>query len=986
MKKNYDFFNYCIVILAIAACSLPQVSKAQISAVGCNYAQAWISSDFPALQASVPDDVGSAIPLCLGSVTNASRLIDSDLNNFANIGFALGLGVGANCDGTLSVKDNNVYPGGTYAGYRIGTSGLLGSTVDVQIEVSTYLNNSLQESEVVVSNLVGLNSDLLLPDGTINVGFVTDSSKNFDEIRIECTTLVAVLYNLNVYHAVVKKYCPGSGTVCNQRLNLTEHTSPVELTTAVSGLASVGGMNAQNIIDTIPNNYASVLFPVSVLSSASIQVRNVIDTFAAGHYAGFEMSTGALADVDILGSMEVSTYKDNIMQEVVQGNDLLISSSILDAIDTMRDVGFVTTKSFDEIRLDITQVLSVDLGEVRVRNAIVEPYCEGAAPGCGNIYWLNRPERTVVINEKETGVDGLACVLCGVENAANVIDTDTSTYSRMYSTASVVGGTELSVWDIQRDYPAGSVTGFAIRNINNLLEIDLLNNLQLTTYLDGNVQEYSHGAGSLLNIALLQGIGGSDVINVAFRTTKPFDEVKISYSAVASALNEIHVYGAFVDTRMAKGLGLYCYEHYPDIKVGLINDTLTGNLSTNDNIGSPAIYSEPVVSTNNPTAQLPVLNPDGTYEFITNTPGEYNFTYSICIDTSNIFCETQMLTITVIDQNDTLPPVANTDIAKVRKNQAVTIPVLENDKAVNKNGSLGTPIVAVSALHGTVGVLPNGEMLYTPNSNFVGVDTFIYAIQDTVYNTTDSAYVFINVLDDDYPNSVLAVDDHYQTLGNDSVVGNLLANDIDPDGDSIFAIPQTITSAEGTLVISSNGDFVFHPAPGFEGDYSIPYTVLDTDSTSPNATATIHILVLKSPDLVVTLFSTPNVVQGATNIDLFINISEINGIRTEGLVTVSFPKDIRMTFTWNGVLANMVPFAVNNSDWTYSGSNQFFHQFTTNVSIGPNGISRIGLPAVFNPGNANGVFTQTATIVSYSGGEIKITNNTDSQQINYFNQ
>ncbi len=988
MIKNYQLFQVSLFALVFSGLFFPVNLKAQISSVGCNYTQPWITDDFPNLQASTFNGVGSTFPLCLGSVTNVANLIDNNLGNTANINFLLGLGVGAGCDATLSVKDNsNVYPGGIYAGYRIGTSGLIGAGVGVRIEVSTYLNNSLQESQIVVSNLVGLNSDLLFADGTTNVGFITDSTKSFDEIRIECTTLVAALYTLNVYHAVVKKYCPGASTACNTRLSLREHFSPVELKTVNTGLLSVGGYtNPQHIIDSSLNNLGAINFPVSLLATASVQVRNVLDTYPAGHFAGFEISTGALADVNLLGNLTVATYNNGVFRESFAGNNLLLGVDVLNGVDSLRDVGFITTLDFDEIRLNIAQPVSVDLGTIFVRGAFVEPYCEGPAPVCGNTYALTRPSRTVIINEGRTGINGI-CVGCAVENSARVIDNDTSTFSRLSTLVAALGGTELSVQDIQRDYPAGTITGFTIRNINSLLEVDLLNSLRLTTYLDGVQQETNIGAGSLLTVALnLNLTTASDALNVAFRTTKPFDEVKISLNALASVLNEIYVYGAFVDTRMSNGFGLYCYEHHPDFKVGLINDTLTGNLATNDRISSPVIYSDPVALPDNPTAQLPTINPDGTYQFVTDTPGVYNFSYSICIDSARVFCETQMLSITIIDQKDTLSPVANNDIALVRKDQPVTVNVLANDKPANRNGSLGAPTIGTPPANGTAVVLPNGQIQYTPAPGFVGKDTFKYVVYDTVYNTFDTAYVFMDVLDTDHPNSVLAVDDFFQTYSTDSLVGNLLANDIDPDGDSIFAIPQTITLPEGTLVINADGSFVFHPIPGFSGELNIPYTVFDTDTTSPNSTGTLHILVLKSPDLVVTIFSTPNVVHSSTNIDMMLTIAEVNGVQTEGLITVVFPKDNRMTFTWNQTMTTMPPFAVNNSDWAYNGTSPFFHIFTTTITLGPNGVSRIGLPSTFNPGNTNGVFTITSTIVSNSGSEIKITNNSDSQSLNYFNQ
>jgi hypothetical protein len=75
--------------------------------------------------------------------------------------------------------------------------------------------------------------------------------------------------------------------------------------------------------------------------------------------------------------------------------------------------------------------------------------------------------------------------------------------------------------------------------------------------------------------------------------------------------------------------------------------------------------------------------------------------------------------------------------------------------------------------------------------------------------------------------------------------------------------------------------------------------------------------------------------------------------------------------------------ALNNGDWTYS-QNTLYHIFTTNSVIEAGTISTLGFEAVFNPRNANGIYTMTAQIVAGSGGEVRINNNSDAEKVFYF--
>jgi hypothetical protein len=88
------------------------------------------------------------------------------------------------------------------------------------------------------------------------------------------------------------------------------------------------------------------------------------------------------------------------------------------------------------------------------------------------------------------------------------------------------------------------------------------------------------------------------------------------------------------------------------------------------------------------------------------------------------------------------------DYAKTLVNQPVTIPILKNDYgflATIDPASVST-IGLLQPKHGTVIVNSNGTVLYTPNTGFVGIDTFQYQVCSTPSPIVcDLAYVYVQI-------------------------------------------------------------------------------------------------------------------------------------------------------------------------------------------------------------------------------------------------
>lgn len=85
----------------------------------------------------------------------------------------------------------------------------------------------------------------------------------------------------------------------------------------------------------------------------------------------------------------------------------------------------------------------------------------------------------------------------------------------------------------------------------------------------------------------------------------------------------------------------------------------------------------------------------------------------------------------------------------------------------------------------------------------------------------------------------VAVDDSAVTPVNTAVTVPVLANDSDPDGDSL-AITSTSQPANGSVTVSGDS-IVYTPASGFTGTDTFTYTVTDPEGLTATATVTITV-------------------------------------------------------------------------------------------------------------------------------------------------
>ncbi|MCK9481321.1 MAG: Ig-like domain-containing protein [Bacteroidia bacterium] len=297
----------------------------------------------------------------------------------------------------------------------------------------------------------------------------------------------------------------------------------------------------------------------------------------------------------------------------------------------------------------------------------------------------------------------------------------------------------------------------------------------------------------------------------------------------------------------------------PDVNMGNVYASITGNVSTNDVVAHGKIHYENYYSnTLKPVGSNPSLTvyADGSYTFITDLPGTYMYDVSVCDSGQFASCLTETLTIYVKDPS-TLnnPPMPSTDIAVTAFNTAVTLKTVSNDKAGSPNKSIDpTSVTIVSGTapnpttEGTLSVNPStGDITFFPATGFVGDVYYQYEVCDNGSPAQFAkAIQKISVFGSGRDNTTLGVDDFNKGQMNENQTGNLLNNDIDPESDN-----QSVTAAVttkpgvGKLTVSSNGNYTFEPAFGFYGSTNFVYEVCDDNATPVCANATLYLLVEK---------------------------------------------------------------------------------------------------------------------------------------------
>jgi gliding motility-associated-like protein len=175
--------------------------------------------------------------------------------------------------------------------------------------------------------------------------------------------------------------------------------------------------------------------------------------------------------------------------------------------------------------------------------------------------------------------------------------------------------------------------------------------------------------------------------------------------------------------------------------------------------------------------------------------------------------------------------VANGDIAKFYENTVYSIPVLNNDFGLSSGVKNLT--ITKTPKNGTVKVMPDRTIQFTPVRNFSGSDSFEYQVCSNE-GSCAKASVSVEIMDFDYK-PVLTNDTFSVTTANSKKLElDILKNDY-----GIYDEPVRVTIASdltnGTLRVNSNNTVTAIFNSRYEGSDSALYRVCDANDDCDTA-------------------------------------------------------------------------------------------------------------------------------------------------------
>ena len=187
------------------------------------------------------------------------------------------------------------------------------------------------------------------------------------------------------------------------------------------------------------------------------------------------------------------------------------------------------------------------------------------------------------------------------------------------------------------------------------------------------------------------------------------------------------------------------------------------------------------------------------------------------------------------DGNDA--PVLVDDSALTDEDTAVVVDVLGNDS--DPEGDPLTVTDTTEPANGSVEINGDGTVTYTPNTGFIGTDSFEYTVTDGQGNLS-TATVTVTVADPADNQPAMLVDDAAETDEDTAVVIDVLGNDSDPEGDAL-TVTDTTEPANGSVVINADGTVTYTPDAGFTGEDTFEYSVEDEGGNISTATVTVTV-------------------------------------------------------------------------------------------------------------------------------------------------
>jgi len=242
------------------------------------------------------------------------------------------------------------------------------------------------------------------------------------------------------------------------------------------------------------------------------------------------------------------------------------------------------------------------------------------------------------------------------------------------------------------------------------------------------------------------------------------------------------------------------------------------------------------------------------------------FTY-IVNDTEGATSNIATVTINMEQTPINNPPVAINDTAIIPENEnVVIINVTDNDYDTDGTIDPSTVAIVEYPLNGTLSVdHVTGNVTYTADPDFSGINIFKYTVNDSEGAISNIATVTIRVITDQTHCIPIANDDYYKTPEDvrlDTATPGVLDNDhtlsvsiVDPC--PLIAVLENDAS-HGSLTLNEDGSFAYIPDDNWNGDDTFTYRACTDDQCSEIATVSIKVTSINDAPVAVDDFANMN--------------------------------------------------------------------------------------------------------------------------------
>lgn len=255
-----------------------------------------------------------------------------------------------------------------------------------------------------------------------------------------------------------------------------------------------------------------------------------------------------------------------------------------------------------------------------------------------------------------------------------------------------------------------------------------------------------------------------------------------------------------------------------------------GTFSGSDANGDMLSYSATTLPTNG------ILTIMGTgFSYVPNTHFNGTDSFDFVANDGSLNSSGATISFTINSVMDA--PVANNDTINVEMNTVTNLDVIVNDTDPDEPYQAQTlTLTGISTpTNGTATIVGN-EIQYTPTNMYLGSDSIDYVIVDQDNNMSNTGTVTISVTTS---NQVPVADSGSYILTEDIPLTQTLSGS-DPDGMPVTFVLD-VDGSNGTVSLSSTGEFTYTPDADFNGVDSFTFHVSDGvfDSTVQTVTLTI---------------------------------------------------------------------------------------------------------------------------------------------------